>query len=66
MSHAERAERIRNLVAALSADEAERDRLKGEADEALARLHEAARDFVTGAGRGTGSGAPPSARPAAV
>lgn len=45
MSNAERAERIRSLAESLSADEAERDRLKKRADESLARLHHAVREF---------------------
>jgi hypothetical protein len=46
MSNAERAERIRSLAESLSADEVERDRLKKRADESLARLHHAVREFV--------------------
>jgi hypothetical protein len=46
MINAERAERLRFLAASLSADEEERDRLKKRADESLARLHEAVREFV--------------------
>jgi hypothetical protein len=49
MSNAERAERIRSLAESLSADEAERDRLKKRADESLARLHHAVREFVQSA-----------------
>lgn len=46
MSNAERAEKIRSLAESFSADEAERDRLKKRADESLARLHHAVREFV--------------------
>ena len=46
MTSAERAERLRVLAASLSADEAERDRLKERADESIARLHEAVRELV--------------------
>ena len=46
MSDVERAERIRFLAESLRADEAERDRLKKRADESLARLHHAVREFV--------------------
>jgi hypothetical protein len=46
MTYAERAEQIRTLAASLSADEAERDRLKAKADESLARFHRAVREFA--------------------
>ena len=46
MTYAERAERIRSLAESLSADDAERDRLKDRADESLARLHRAVRELV--------------------
>jgi hypothetical protein len=46
MNRREQAERIRALVESFSADRAERERLKREADEALARLHRAVRDLV--------------------
>ncbi len=42
----EQTERIRALVESFGADRAERERLKREADEALARLHRAVRDLV--------------------
>jgi hypothetical protein len=41
MSVAEREERIRSLIESFPADQAERDRLKERADEALAQLHRA-------------------------
>ena len=49
MTYAERAERIRSLAESLSADEAERDRLKERADESLARLHRAVGELVRSA-----------------
>ena len=42
----EQAERIRALVESFDADRVERERLKRQADEALARLHRAVRDLV--------------------
>ena len=48
MSHTEQAERIKALAASLRADEAERERLKKLADERLAELHRAAREFAGG------------------
>jgi hypothetical protein len=65
MTDENRTERIRALVAGLSADDEERDRLKDRADEALSRLHEAADEFAAGARRGTAGGAHPCARTAA-
>jgi hypothetical protein len=46
MSFPEREERIRCLVESFAADQAERDRLKERADEALAQLHRAAGELV--------------------
>jgi hypothetical protein len=46
MPDSERAERIRSLVESFPADQAERKRLKQQADEALTRLHRAVREFV--------------------
>jgi hypothetical protein len=46
MSYAERTERLRSLAESLSADEAERDRLKQRTDESLTRLHHAVREFM--------------------
>jgi hypothetical protein len=63
MTNAERAERIKALVASFSVDDDERDRLKGKADEALARLHEAAHDFAGATGGGAAATAPSSAHP---
>jgi hypothetical protein len=40
------AARIRVLVESFSADRAERERLKREADEAVAQLHRAVREFL--------------------
>jgi hypothetical protein len=60
MSNAERAERIRSMAESFRADEAERDRLKKRADESLARLHHAVREFVQ---THEFEGRPPSSRP---
>jgi hypothetical protein len=49
MRDREQAERICALVASFSADRAERDRLKRQADESLDRLHRAVRELVGGA-----------------
>jgi hypothetical protein len=65
MTNAERAERIKALVASFGVDDDERDRLKSKADEALARLHEAAHDFAGTTGGGTAATAPSGVRPAA-
>jgi hypothetical protein len=63
MTYAKRAEQIRALAESLRADEPERDRLKRQADESLARLHDAVREFVEGRHRGGDPyGAPKSAR----
>lgn len=51
MRNAERVERIRFLAESLSADEAERDRLKKRADESLARLHDAVRELAENTSR---------------
>jgi hypothetical protein len=49
VTYAEREERIRSLAESLSADDAERDRLKEQADESLARLHRAVGELVRSA-----------------
>jgi uncharacterized small protein (DUF1192 family) len=46
MSHTEQAERIKTLADSLAADRLERERLKKLADERLAGLHQAVREFV--------------------
>lgn len=46
MTDSQRAEQIRALADSLSADKAERERLKREADESLDQLHRAVRDFL--------------------
>jgi hypothetical protein len=46
MGCSEQAERIRALVASLSADRAERERLKREADEAVAQFHRAVQELL--------------------
>jgi hypothetical protein len=46
MPDSEREERIRSLVDSLSADDAERDRLKRQTDETLALLHRAVRELI--------------------
>jgi hypothetical protein len=48
MGNPERIERIRSLVESLSADQAERDRLKKRADESLEQFHDAVRELVGG------------------
>jgi chromosome condensin MukBEF MukE localization factor len=49
MTYAEREKRIRCLAESLTADDAERDRLKEQADESLARLHRAVGELVRSA-----------------
>jgi hypothetical protein len=46
MGHSEQTERIRALVESLSADRAERERLKREADEAVSQFHRAVRELL--------------------
>jgi hypothetical protein len=46
MPDRERIERIRTLVESFHTDQAERERLKQEADASLARLQQAVREFV--------------------
>jgi hypothetical protein len=46
MRPTERAERIRALVESFGADKVERARLKEQADQTLALLHRAVREFV--------------------
>ena len=45
MRDSERVERIRELLDSLADDQAERERLKREADEAIERLHQAVREL---------------------
>ena len=46
MGQREQTERIRALVESFSSDRAERERLKQQADEAVARFRRAVREFV--------------------